>query len=83
MNSLWPRIALAATGILLLALPLLRAAVGGPGWGAALASGQSAVPIMDVLVVLGGIACVVSAAMALRTQGQGTFVAGSAMQSAE
>ncbi len=33
-----------ATGVLLTALPLLKAAAGGPRWGAALASGQSAVP---------------------------------------
>jgi uncharacterized iron-regulated membrane protein len=72
-----------ATGILLMALPLLRAAAGGPGWGAALASGQSAVPALDFLVVSGGIACVVSAAMALRNREQATFGAGSFMQSAE
>jgi uncharacterized iron-regulated membrane protein len=73
----------AATGVVLMALPLLRAAAGGPGWGAALATGQSVVPIVDGLVVLGGIACVVSAAMALRTREQATFGAGSFMQSAE
>jgi hypothetical protein len=72
-----------ATGILLMALPLLRAAAGGPGWGAALAAGQSAVPALDFLVVLGGAACVVSAAMALRHLEQATFGAGSFMQSAE
>jgi hypothetical protein len=66
-----------------LTLPLLRAAAGGPGWGAALATGQSAVPMMDFLVVLGGIACVVSAAMALRTREPAAFSAGSFMQSAE
>ena len=61
-----PPLLFGATGILLMALPLLRAAVGGPGWGAALATGQSAVPIMDSLVALGGVACVWSAAVALR-----------------
>ncbi|HXI08146.1 MAG: PepSY-associated TM helix domain-containing protein [Bradyrhizobium sp.] len=72
-----------ATGIVLIALPPLRAAAGGPAWGAALATGQSAVPVMDVLVVLGGIVCVVSAAITLRAREQGTCNAGSIMQSAE
>jgi hypothetical protein len=78
-----PPLLFGATGVLLLTLPLLRAAAGGPGWGAALASGQSAVPIMDFLIALGGVACVVSAAMALRPREQATFSAGSFVQSAE
>lgn len=78
-----PPLLFGATEIVLMALPLLRATAGGPGWGAALATGQSAVPIMDFLVVLGGIVCVVSAAMALRAREQAIFDAGSLMQSAE
>lgn len=78
-----PPLLFGATGILLMALPLLRAAVGGPAGRAALAAGQSAVPVMDGLVALGGIACVVSAVMALRNREQAGFSAGSIMQSAE
>ena len=78
-----PPLLFGATGILLMALPLLRAAAGGPGWRTALASGQSAVPVMDFLVTLGGIACVLSAIMALRTREPATFNAGSFVQSAE
>jgi hypothetical protein len=78
-----PPLLFGATGVVLLALPLLRAAVGGPGWGAALATGQSAVPTMDFLVALGGVVCVVSAAMALRPREQATFNAGAFVQSAE
>ena len=79
-----PPLLFGATGILLMALPLLRAAAGGPGWGAALATGQSAVPIMDFLVVLGGVACVVSAAMRIARSRAGQRSAPSpVMQSAE
>ena len=53
-----PPLLFGATGVLLMALPLLRAAAGGPSWRAALATGQGAVPIMDFLVALGGVACV-------------------------
>jgi hypothetical protein len=78
-----PPLLFGATGILLMALPLLRAAAGGPNWRAALATGQSAVPVMDFLVAFGGVACVLSAAMALRTREQATFNAGPFVQSAE
>ena len=78
-----PPLLFGATGILLAALPLLRAAAGGPGWRTALASGQSAVPVMDFLVALGGVACVLSAVMALRTREPAAFNAGSFVQSAE
>ena len=47
------------TGAVLVALPLLRLTSGGPGWSAALAAGQAAVPVLDILVVLGGLACLV------------------------
>jgi uncharacterized iron-regulated membrane protein len=72
-----------ATGVLLLILPLLRAAVGGPGWGAALAAGQDAVPVMDGLVLLGGVACIVSSIIALRPRRMPDTVAGSIAQPAE
>jgi hypothetical protein len=35
-----PPLLFGATGVLLVVLPLLRAAAGGPGWSAALATGQ-------------------------------------------
>jgi uncharacterized iron-regulated membrane protein len=72
----------AATGAVLLALPALRLAVGGPGWNTVFATGQSAVPVMDALVVLGGAACIVCAAIALRARRQ-PVVAGPLMQPAE
>lgn len=78
-----PPLLFGATGILLAVLPLLRAGAGGPGWRAALASGQTAVPMMDFLVMLGGIACVVSAVMALQTRQPAAFNAGTFVQSAE
>jgi uncharacterized iron-regulated membrane protein len=78
-----PPLLFGATGILLAALPLLRAAADGPGWRAALASGQDAVPVMDFLVTLGGIACVVSAVLALRSREPARFSAGPFTQSAE
>jgi len=53
---------------LLLALPLLRGAAGGPGWSAGLATGQNTVPVMDVLVVLGGLACIAASLAALRSR---------------
>lgn len=55
----------------------------GPNWTAALAAGQSAIPVMDGLLALGGLASVVSAGLALRRREQPTFSAGAIMQSAE
>jgi uncharacterized iron-regulated membrane protein len=72
-----------ATGILLLVLPVLRAAAGGPGWGAALATGQDAVLVMDALVMLGGVVCLASSIMALRSRRTFEAVAGSIAQPAE
>ncbi|RZI38180.1 hypothetical protein EGT07_35515 [Herbaspirillum sp. HC18] len=78
-----PPLLFGATGILMMVIPLLRTAVGGPSWNAALAAGQSAIPVMDGLVALGGLASVVSAGLALRRREQPTFSAGAIMQSAE
>jgi uncharacterized iron-regulated membrane protein len=72
-----------ATGALLLVLPLLRFAAGGPGWNAALATGQNTMPAMDVLVVLGGVTCIVSSAIALRSQQAAGTDAGAIAQPAE
>jgi uncharacterized iron-regulated membrane protein len=72
-----------ATGVLLLTLPVLRAVTGGPVWVSALAAGQDAVPVMDGLVLLGGVACIVSSVMALRPQRTPGTVAGSIAQPAE
>ncbi len=78
-----PPLLFGATGILMVVIPVLRTAVGGPDWNAALAAGQSAIPVMDGLVVLGGLVCVVSAGLSLRRREQTTFGAGAIMQSAE
>jgi uncharacterized iron-regulated membrane protein len=78
-----PPLLFGATGILLASLPLLRAAAGGPGWRAALASGQGAVSVMDFLVTLGGVVCVVCAIKALRPREPASFTTGSLAQSAE
>jgi hypothetical protein len=72
-----------ATGILLLTLPGLRAAAHGPTWDAALAAGQVEVAIMDVLVVIGGLACIISAAVTLRRKQVVVSRGGPAMQSAK
>jgi hypothetical protein len=72
-----------ATGVLLLALPLLRAAAGGPGWGSSLATGHDAVPVLDVFVVLGGVACIASSVIALRSRREPATVATSIAQPAE
>jgi uncharacterized iron-regulated membrane protein len=50
-----------ATGVVLLTLPLLRIATGGPGWSAAFAAGQLAIPILDILVSIGAVACLLPA----------------------
>lgn len=78
-----PPLLFGATGILMMVIPFLRAAAGGPNWTAALAAGQSAIPVMDGLVALGGLVSVVSAGLALRRLEQPTFSAGAIMQSAE
>ena len=46
-----------ATGVALLALPVLRIVTGGPSWSTAPAAGQLAIPILDVLVSIGAVAC--------------------------
>jgi uncharacterized iron-regulated membrane protein len=78
-----PPLLFGATGALLLVLPLLRSAAGGPGWNAALATGQSTVPAMDVLVVPVGVACIVSSTIALRSQQAAGTDAGAIAQPAE
>jgi uncharacterized iron-regulated membrane protein len=50
-----------ATGIVLLALPVLRIATGGPGWPVAFAAGQLAIPALDILLSIGSIACLLPA----------------------
>ena len=46
-----------ATGVVLLTLPVLRIATRGPSWSAALAAGQLAIPVLDILVSIGAVAC--------------------------
>ncbi len=54
------------TGLVLLALPVLRMATGGPNWSAALAAGQLAIPVLDILVSAGAVACLLPARTFLR-----------------
>jgi uncharacterized iron-regulated membrane protein len=78
-----PPLLFGATGALLLALPLLRAAAGGPPWSASVATGQSAAPVMDALVVLGGVACIAASIIALRSRPASATASGSVAQPAE
>lgn len=43
-----------AIGVLLVALPLIRLASGGPGWSASIASGQIAIMAVDLAMLAGG-----------------------------
>jgi uncharacterized iron-regulated membrane protein len=78
-----PPLLFATTGALLLALPVLRLAVGGPGWNAGLATGQVTLPAMDILVLLGGAACIASSISALRSQHAAENASDSIAQPAE
>ena len=60
-----------ATGVVLLALPVIRMASGGPGWMAAFNASQHVIPALDALVVIGGTICIVCAATALRRTAAG------------
>lgn len=44
----------AAMAILLIALPLIRLATGGPGWSEAITSGQPSIVAIDLALILGG-----------------------------
>jgi len=55
-----------ATGVVLLTLPIIRMASGGPGWIAALNASQHVIPALDALVVIGGVICLACTATALR-----------------
>lgn len=43
-----------ANGLVMLILPPLRLAMGGPGWGTALAAGQPVIPALDLALLLAG-----------------------------
>ena len=58
-----------ATGVVLLTLPVLRIATGGPSWSAALAAGQAAIPALDILVSIGAVACLLPARAFFRKEG--------------
>jgi uncharacterized iron-regulated membrane protein len=60
-----------ATGLVLLALPIIRIASGGPGWMAAFNASQHVIPALDTFVVIGGMICFVCAATALRRTAEG------------
>lgn len=55
-----------ATGVVLLALPVIRMASGGPDWMAAINASQHVIPALDALIVIGGTICIVCAMTALR-----------------
>jgi uncharacterized iron-regulated membrane protein len=78
-----PPLLFAATGVMLVIMPVLRITVGGPSWHAGLASGQVALPAMDLLVLLGGTACIASSLVVLRAQRSTTTTANSFTQPAE
>lgn len=59
LNTL-KRVLLGLTGILLVGLPLLRLLSGGPGWAAAWGEDMDAVLILDVLIVMGGVLCILA-----------------------
>lgn len=54
------RVLLGLTGILLVGLPLLRLLSGGPGWAAVWGEDMDAVLILDILMVLGGVLCILA-----------------------
>jgi uncharacterized iron-regulated membrane protein len=54
------------TGLVLLSLPVLRIATGGPSWSAALTAGQLAIPVLDILLSIGAVACLLPARALLR-----------------
>lgn len=51
------RLLLTATGVLLMALPLVRSAAGGAGWFSAFDSGLTTIPSLDLALLVGGIWC--------------------------
>jgi uncharacterized iron-regulated membrane protein len=51
------RLLLAATGLVLLVLPLVRYATGGPGWLSAFDAGLTTVPSFDLALLIGGASC--------------------------
>src|SRR3546814_17933986 len=60
-----------ATGLVMLALPLLRLfAAGGPGWGAAIAVGQPTLPTLDLAFLLTGVRTVRHCLPAIGTRGR-------------
>jgi uncharacterized iron-regulated membrane protein len=50
-----------ATGVVLLTLPVLRIATGGPSWFVTFAAGQFVIPALDIMVSIGAVACLLQA----------------------
>jgi uncharacterized iron-regulated membrane protein len=51
------RVLLGCTGVMLLGLPVMRMATGGPGWSDAWSAGISAVPVVDSALLIFGFIC--------------------------
>jgi hypothetical protein len=51
------RVLLGATGVMLVGLPAMRLATGGPGWSAAWNTGIDTVPIVDIALLAFGFIC--------------------------
>ena len=60
-RALLSRVFRLVLGVLLLALPLLRLAAGGSGWGEALESGNGLVVAFDLALLAGGLGFVLAA----------------------
>ncbi|WP_150293161.1 PepSY-associated TM helix domain-containing protein [Sphingobium estronivorans] len=57
-----------ATGLLMMALPTVRLAMGGPGWPTAIEAGQPVIAALDLAFVLGGICMIRQGAKARRAR---------------
>src|SRR3546814_4216736 len=70
-----------ATGVVMLAWPLLRLfAAGGPGWGEAIAVGQPIIPTLDIAFLLTGVWLVRNCWQAIGKRRQAEAPTGAAVQ---
>jgi hypothetical protein len=51
------RVLLGCTGVMLIGLPVIRMATGGPGWSAAWSAGIDDVPVVDIALLAFGFIC--------------------------
>jgi uncharacterized iron-regulated membrane protein len=73
------RVLLGCTGVMLLGLPVIRMATGGPGWSAAWDAGIGAVPIVDIALLAFGFICLWAARGRQAQASVPTHVTGSAI----